>query len=56
MKILHLLKNKPDRTTGRIIEVQAAENDVTVVDLSAVPVDYDRLVADVFGHDRVFCW
>lgn len=56
MKILYLLKSTPDRSTRRIIEVQSAGSEVTTVDLTAGPVDYDRLVADIFSHDRVICW
>ena len=56
MKILHILKAVPDDATKRIIEVQSGGNLTTVVDLTKGPVDYDKLVADVFSHDRVFCW
>ena len=56
MKILYLIKTAPDRSTRRIIEVQSAGNEVTTVDLAAGRIDYDRLVADIFRHDRVICW
>ncbi len=56
MRILYILKTAPDPSTKKIIEVQSAGNDVTTVDLTKGGVSYDRLVDDVFNHDRVFCW
>lgn len=56
VKILHILKKTPDTSTKKIIEVQTAGNDVKVVDLTKGGVAYDKLVADVFASDRVFCW
>ena len=56
MRILYILKTVPDASTRRIIEVQSAGNDVMTVDLTKGGVSYDKLVADVFSHDRVFCW
>jgi hypothetical protein len=56
MKILYILKTAPDASTKKIIEVQSAGNEVTIVDLAAGNVHYDGLVADIFSHDRVYCW
>lgn len=56
MKILHILKKAPDESTRRIIEVHAAGNQVKTVELYKGGVSYDKLVADVFAHDKVFCW
>jgi len=56
VKILHILRTEPDASTKRIIEVQSAGNQTTVIDLTRGAVDYDKLVADVFSHDKVFCW
>ena len=56
MKILHILKKAPDATTKKIIEIQTAGNDVTMIELFKGGVSYDKLVADVFSHDKVFCW
>ena len=56
MKILHILKKEPDASTKKIIEHQKAGNTVTVIDLSRGGVSYERLVADTFSHDKVFCW
>ncbi len=56
MKILYILKSAPDASTRKIMEVQSAGNQVITVDLSKGGVSYDKLVADVFSHDRVFCF
>ena len=56
MKILHILKKAPDATTKKIIEVQAAENQITTIELYKGVVSYDNLVADIFNHDKVICW
>jgi hypothetical protein len=56
MKILHILKKTPDSSTTKIIQVQASGNQSSVIDLTKGGVAYDKLVADVFASDRVFCW
>jgi hypothetical protein len=56
MKILNIMKTAPDASTKKIIEVQSTGNQVTTIDLTKGGVSYDKLVADVFSHDRVFCW
>jgi hypothetical protein len=55
MKILYILKETPDATTRKIMEVQSIGNQVTTIDLTRGDFSYDRLVADVFSHDKVFC-
>ena len=56
MKILHILRAAPDASTKKIIEVQSIGNETTIVDLTKGGIAYDKLVADVFSHDKVFCW
>jgi hypothetical protein len=56
MKILHILKQTPDASTQKIIELQKAGNEVTTIELYRGAVAYDKLVAAVFGSDKVFCW
>ena len=56
MKILHILKKAPDASTKKIIEVQTAGNQSQVIDLTKGGIAYDKLVADVFSSDKVFCW
>jgi hypothetical protein len=56
MKILHILRSAPDASTKRIIEVHSAGNQIATIDLTRGAVDYDKLVADIFANDKVFCW
>jgi hypothetical protein len=56
VKILHVLKKAPDDTTKKIIDLQKPGNQVTVIELYKGGVNYDKLVADVFASDKVFCW
>ena len=56
MKILHILKKAPDASTKKIIELQAAGNEVKTVELYKGGVSYDKLVAEVFVSDKIFCW
>jgi hypothetical protein len=56
MKILHILKKEPDASTKKIIELQASGNQITTIELYKGAIPYDKLVADVFANDRVFCW
>ena len=56
MKLLHIMKKAPDASTKKIIEAQAAGNQVTTIDLTKGGIAYDKLIADVFSNDKVFCW
>lgn len=56
MRILHILKTPPDASTKKIIETHKSGNDVKTVELYKGGVSYDKLIADVFAYDRVFCW
>jgi hypothetical protein len=56
MKILHILKKAPDANTKKIIEIQSAGHQVKTIELFKGGVSYDELIADVFSHEKVFCW
>jgi hypothetical protein len=56
MKILHIIKTQPDASTKKIIETLKSGNDVKTIELYKSGVSYDKLVADVFAYDKVFCW
>lgn len=56
MKILHILKKAPDASTKKIIEVHASGNQSKIIDLTTGVIEYDKIVADVFTSDKVFCW
>lgn len=56
MNIVHILKKAPDESTKTIISIHAAEHQVTMVELYKGEIEYEKLVADVFASDKVFCW
>jgi hypothetical protein len=56
LRILHILKSEPDASVKKIIELHTAGNEVTSIELFKGKVSYDKLVAEVFACDRVFCW
>lgn len=56
MKILNIMKKTPDESTRKIIELQASGNEVKTVELYKGGVSYDKLIADVFAYDKIFCW
>ncbi len=56
MNVLHILKQAPDASTKKIIEVHASSHQVKTIELYKGGVSYDELVADVFAYDKVFCW
>jgi hypothetical protein len=59
--ILHILRSEPDETVEALVSALADRAGTTVVCLysdsvNALPVDWDRLLDDIFSHDRVICW
>jgi hypothetical protein len=61
MQILHILRSEPDDIVEKWVEQISGSDWVTVTslyrdDVSQVPVDWHRLVEDIFSHDRVICW
>lgn len=55
MRILHVVKEEPDTTTGTILLEQAMIDHVTVIDLRENK-DYEYIVSLMESHDRVICW
>lgn len=58
---LHLLRNEPDETVKAVIEALGLDNGAKVVSLypdaiTNTPVDWQRLIDDIFTHERVICW
>lgn len=56
MKILHLLNDGGDELSGRIIAAHARQHQVRVVDLRGNDISYERLVDEIFAHDKVISW
>ena len=55
MKILYILKQRPDRTLSSLIEAQRGANEVAVIDLRKVD-DYGVLVDQIAETDKVISW
>ncbi len=56
MKVLHILADGPTELSSRIIEVQSADNEVKVIDLSKKESSYETVVDEIFSHDKVVSW
>ena len=56
MRILYLLTRGRDALGTRLMEAQAAEHEVTVIDLSKRAMPYERIVQEMCAHDRVISW
>jgi hypothetical protein len=59
--ILHILKSEPDGMVADLIKALSGDDGVAVISLyadaiSLAPVDWSRLVDDIFSYDRVICW
>ncbi len=56
MKVLHVLRSEPDEITRGLIEGMSRVGDSKQVALYEGPVDYARLVQDIFQSEKVICW
>ncbi len=56
MKILHIMRSKPNDLVQTVVRRAFEGQQKTEVALYAGPVDYDKLVKQVFEHDKVICW
>ena len=56
MRILHILRNDPDETTEKLISYLSETDEATVQPLFQGSIDWERLVDDIFAHDKVICW
>jgi hypothetical protein len=56
MKILHIMRTQPDDMVTLFIKKTSQGQDASSFPLYQEPVDYDRLVQEIFDSDRVFSW
>lgn len=56
MKILHILKSEPDSTVIELIREFREESQVSVVELYAGDTDWEKLVENIFSHEKTICW
>jgi hypothetical protein len=60
-KVLHILRSEPNETVQQLIEAMSGDDGVTVAvlyrdDIARVPVNWHRLVDDIFASEKVICW
>lgn len=58
---LHILRSEPDETVAALVAALGGDQGTTVVclygdGLSKEPVDWDRLLEDIFNYEQVICW
>ncbi|HET8538516.1 MAG TPA: hypothetical protein VFL83_01460 [Anaeromyxobacter sp.] len=56
MELLHILRSEPDALVRRIVDAMSKGKDAREVPLFGGPIDYDRLVKDIFEARKVICW
>jgi hypothetical protein len=56
MKLLHILRSEPSDLVRLLVARMSQGASGREVALYKGPVDYDRLVADIFQNDMVICW
>ena len=56
IKMLLLLNDGPDASSGAWVEALSRQCQVEVVDLSRMEVPYDALVDKIFACDKVMSW
>ena len=56
MKILHILRSKPDDMIRLFIKEISANEESKEVPLYQGAVDYDQLVKEIFKSNRIISW
>jgi hypothetical protein len=56
MKVLHILRSKPDDMIRLFIKEISASEERKEFPLYQGPVDYDQLVKEIFESDRIISW
>lgn len=56
MKLLHVIKSKPDDITRKLVEGLSEGCEARQFELYQGEVDYDELIKQVFESEKVICW
>jgi len=56
MKILYILRNRPDETVEKFMQTVTNGDKAQVTRLYEDKVDWSKLVDDIFGNDKVISW
>ena len=56
MKILYLLRTRPDKTVEKFMQTITNGDQSRIRKLYDDKIDWSKLVDDIFEHDRVISW
>lgn len=56
MKILHIIRTKPDKTVDYLIKSTTNGDQSKVAELFKSDIDWSCLVDDIFSYDKVISW
>ncbi len=56
MKLLNIFRSEPDDTVKTLCESLSGKNQCDEIRLYEGDVDWEKLVDDIFSHDKVVCW
>ena len=56
MKILYILRTRPDVTVEKFMQTVTNGDQADLAALYKKNLDWSRLVDDIFEHDKVICW
>ncbi len=56
MKRLHILRSQPTPLVRQLVDEMSKGDTKREVPLYQGPVDYAKLVKDIFEYDQVTCW
>ncbi|MBF0560305.1 MAG: hypothetical protein HQL08_16165 [Nitrospirae bacterium] len=56
MKILHILNDGHNTLAEQIARIQAENNEVSTIDLTASNLSYEKVIDAIFSNDRVISW
>lgn len=56
MKILHILRSKPDKNCKQLIEKMSNHEESEEFHLFNDEIDYDLLLRKIFDFDKVISW
>lgn len=56
MKVLHILKSRPDETTSLLMNAISEEKEATRFELFTENADYEKLIDLLLEHDEVISW
>jgi hypothetical protein len=56
MKILHIMKTKPDELTTRLLNILSEGEETRVFPLYEADPDYEALLDLIFEYDKTISW